>query len=150
MIRVSRTSELSTGPDLTALIDIVFIVVVFLLLTANTSLLSLPVEVPKTDHAIDTLSSEQLQILISIKPSTPHWSLRIESANNKVTTTDNEEHHESWKSFRSSLLSHTNKSNAHLLIATDKETNASLLLQLLAFLNEHKISNTQILMEAQR
>ncbi len=34
--------------DLTALIDIIFIVLVFLLLTANSQLLSLPVGVPQS------------------------------------------------------------------------------------------------------
>jgi biopolymer transport protein ExbD len=146
MICITRTSDFSAqfgnGPDLTALIDIVFIVVVFLLLTANTSLLTLPVELPKTDSEIESLSVEQKRILISIKPTTPHWSLRIES-----DTT--EQHHETWEKFESALLALSSRENTHLLIATDKEANASLLLKLLAFLNAHELNNTQILMEAQ-
>lgn len=152
MIRVSHssnynsqfTSQLKDGPDLTGLIDIVFIVVVFLLLTANTSLLSLPVEVPETDSAIETLSVEQKPLLISIKASAPHWSLA--SANRKE---EEQQNYDSWASFESALLSHTTQENTRLLIATDKDANAALLLKLLAFLNANALSNTEILMETE-
>lgn len=146
MIRVSRTAEFSSkfsdGPDLTALIDIVFIVVVFLLLTANTSLLTLPVELPKTNSDIKDLSIEQKQLLISIKPNSPHWSLRIVSGKD-------EQHYEHWKDFEYDLIAHTSQENIGLLVATDNTANAALLLQLLAFLNANELSNTQILMDPQ-
>ncbi|MGL4712682.1 MAG: biopolymer transporter ExbD, partial [Shewanella sp.] len=57
--------------DLTALIDIIFIVLVFLLLTANSQLLSLPVDVPQSpSSAITTIDTKQT-IAINIMATAP-------------------------------------------------------------------------------
>ncbi|MCA0899527.1 ExbD/TolR family protein [Microbulbifer agarilyticus] len=56
MIRISpensrQFSMANLAPDLTPLLDIIFIVLVFLLLTANTRLASLPMDLPASEHA---------------------------------------------------------------------------------------------------
>lgn len=70
MITISPTNkrELSLAklaPDLTPLLDIIFIVLVFLLLTANIRLASLPMELPASAHTAATMPSNPLTISLS-------------------------------------------------------------------------------------
>ena len=149
MIKAPNRTVLSTGPDLTALIDIVFIVVVFLLLTANTPLLSLPVDIPSTDSQIEKALTTKQSILISLKADAPQWRLTIGHDSGDASNEEPrvEEQYHDWPAFKSALLKHIEQSPKGLLIATDRETNAELLLQLLALLNERGLSDAQILME---
>ncbi|MFT6123500.1 MAG: biopolymer transport protein ExbD [Oleiphilaceae bacterium] len=149
MIRVATRSTLSNGPDLTALIDIVFIVVVFLLLTANSSLLSLPIDIPNTDSQIENMVEKKQSITISLKANAPRWQLTIarkgsdDLGDNKLLN----EQYNDWPSFKSALVLQLEQSPKSLLIATEPDTNAELLLQLLALINERGLSDAQILME---
>jgi biopolymer transport protein ExbD len=149
MIRVASRPTLSTGPDLTALIDIVFIVVVFLLLTANSPLLSLPVDIPNTDSQIENMVQTKQSLTVSLKANTPKWQLTV--AGKVVDDLDDNkalnETYNDWPSFKSALLLQLEQSPKSLLIATEPETNAELLLQLLALINERGLSDAQILME---
>jgi len=73
MIEIKKEHGLDSGLDLTPLIDIIFIVLVFLLLTANPKLLSLPIEVP--DISATTLSPQaQTQLTVSVLPQAPFWA----------------------------------------------------------------------------
>lgn len=149
MIRVASRPTLSTGPDLTALIDIVFIVVVFLLLTANSPLLSLPIDIPNTDSKIESMVKTNQSLTISLKANTPKWQLTVtEKGSNDLGDKKllNEQYND-WPSFKSELLLQLEQSPKPLLIATEPETNAELLLQLLALINERGLSDAQILME---
>lgn len=149
MIRTPNQTVLNTGPDLTALIDIVFIVVVFLLLTANTPLLSLPVDIPSTDSQINQAVKTKQSITISLKADAPQWHLVIEPESSDASNKEigSAAQYYDWLAFKTALLTHTEQSPKSLLIATDRETDAELLLQLLALLNEHGLSDAQILME---
>jgi biopolymer transport protein ExbD len=149
MIRFAGRPTLSTGPDLTALIDIVFIVVVFLLLTANSSLLSLPVDIPNTDSQIEKMVQTKQSRTISLKADTPKWQL-IVTGKGSDDLSDKKllnQQYNDWFSFKSALLLQLEQSPKSLLIATEPETNAELLLQLLALINERGLSDAQILME---
>ena len=66
MIRSPRQVKLEAGLELTPLIDIIFIVVVFLLLTANHRLLSLPVDIPDTDQTVSELEAGPQRLLITL------------------------------------------------------------------------------------
>lgn len=54
MIRLSATSDTPATllPDLTPLLDVIFIVLVFFLLTAQTPLLELPLQLPQSREAL--------------------------------------------------------------------------------------------------
>ncbi|MFT7374220.1 MAG: biopolymer transport protein ExbD [Oleiphilaceae bacterium] len=149
MIRVASRTILSTGPDLTALIDIVFIVVVFLLLTANSPLLSLPIDIANTDSQIENMVEKKQSITISLKANAPKWQLSIarKGSDDSGDKKSINEQYNDWSSFKSALLLQLEQSPKSLLIATEPETNAELLLQLLALINEHGLSDAQILME---
>jgi len=121
--------------DLTALIDIIFIVLVFLLLTANSRLMSLPVEVPQSPSSAITAVEPKESIAINILASTPHWAL------NGETYTDL---HAFSSAFEELLKRHP---QASIVIAADKAAPVEPLMQLLALLQGNAISQTQILME---
>lgn len=72
MIDISRNhprgefSPAQLAPDLTPLLDIIFIVLVFLLLTANMRLVSLPLELPGGDVA-EQLPADPLAISLPVQ-----------------------------------------------------------------------------------
>lgn len=136
MIRASNSSwdtdELK--PDLTPLLDIIFIVMVFLLLTASVKLQSLDVELPQT-------STEVLQethadpITINLLAKAPYWALQGQEAND-------------WQSFSGSLLKEVNANpKKPVVIGADKGASVKHMLKLLALLQQHEIKATQLLME---
>lgn len=74
MIRLPAASS-SHGnllPDLTPLLDVIFIVLVFFMLTAQTPLLELPLQLPQNEAlpAVSAGKSERLQIQLT---ADGHW-----------------------------------------------------------------------------
>ncbi|MEX2961471.1 ExbD/TolR family protein [Microbulbifer sp. TYP-18] len=140
MIRVKTTPVPATGLELTPLIDIVFIVVVFLLLTANTRLLSLPVEIPSSDSPAETATATASVLTITLQPTPPIWAI-------------NDQLFDSWQEFKPALLAKLSQMKPllepkiHVAPARDAEVEP--LVKLLSLLNEQQVENTQILMKEQ-
>ena len=128
-------AQSSMGIDLTPLIDIIFIVLVFLLLTANTQLLTLPVDVPtEADSELVGLSQQQ-HIAVNIMDEAPHWAL-------------DGEQFEQFDQFEAAFISAFNASpELNVVVAADKNAPVQPLMTVLALLQRQQISNTQILME---
>ncbi|MCL1137800.1 ExbD/TolR family protein [Shewanella pneumatophori] len=128
-------SSQSFGLDLTPLIDIIFIVLVFLLLTANTQLLSLPVDVPtEADSNLSAVSQEK-HIAINVLVNEPHWALDGQS-------------YADFAAFEAAFAkSFKANPKAKVIIAADKTAPVQPLMTLLAALQRQNITNTQILME---
>ncbi|NRD73203.1 biopolymer transporter ExbD [Shewanella sp. VB17] len=123
------------GLDLTPLIDIIFIVLVFLLLTANTQLLSLPVDVPTEATAELTPINQVENITINLLFSQPHWAL------DGVPFND-------FSDFETAFIKlHNARTEAKIIIAADKSAPVQPLMTLLSLLQRQQITNTQILME---
>jgi len=142
MIRRPQPTALNNGPELTPLIDIVFIVIVFLLLTANVQMLSLPVDIPDTDSQLAIAQPEKQSLTVAVRSTPPHWEINV----NEFGTNQ----YEDWLEFKDSLILQLNKPSSTLLITPDAEASAENLLQLLALLNENAFSNIQIMMEAKK
>ena len=124
-----------SGIDLTPLLDIIFIVLVFLLLTANTQLLSLAIEVPTESTSELQALSQDKHLTINVMASPPFWAL------------DGKEYQD-FKQFEQAFISNfKEKPDAKVIIAADKEAQVQPLLTLLALMQRKQISNTQILME---
>ncbi|MGD6735958.1 ExbD/TolR family protein [Photobacterium leiognathi subsp. mandapamensis] len=130
----SITQSDDMAPDLTPLLDIIFIVMVFLLLTATVKIKSLDVDLPQT--ATKTLQTTQADpITINLVANAPHWALQGENVND-------------WDSFKQSLLQEVKASpNKPVVIGADKTASVEQMLKLLAFLQENNIKATQLLME---
>lgn len=124
----------SQQPDLTPLLDIIFIVMVFLLLTATVKLQSLEVTLPSADtESVSEVNSQS--ITINILQEDPYWGLNGESF---IT----------WQSFTSELLEQVKtKPKFQVVIASDKAAEIQHMVKLLAFLQDNNIKATQILMD---
>ena len=123
-----------SGPELTPLIDIVFIVIVFLLVTANTPLLILPINVPSTDEESKLGPATNESLAITINAVKPYWHIGNQTFDN-------------WNAFKKSLLGSTSESETGLTIAVDKAAPTEPLLKLLSLLNQQKISAAKIIMK---
>ena len=131
----TEQSSVLQGLDLTPLIDIIFIVLVFLLLTANTQLLSLPVDVPtEADSSLSALSHDK-HIAINILTAEPHWAI-------DGTTYSN------FDDFEAQFIKmFSTDPEVKVVVAADKSAPVQPLMNVLALLQRQQISNTQILME---
>ncbi|AZL84969.1 biopolymer transporter ExbD [Aliivibrio salmonicida] len=135
MIQSNRQEELDNlQPDLTPLLDIIFIVMVFLLLTATVKLQSLEVSLPSAEsESISSVDSKSFTINILEKP--PYWGLDGTP-------------YPSWENFTQALLNKvTQKPDFQVVIASDKTAEIQHMIKLLAFLQDNKIKATQILMD---
>ncbi|GHA23849.1 ExbD/TolR family protein [Oceanisphaera arctica] len=125
----------SLTPDITPLLDIIFIVLVFLMLTANIPLQSLEVDLPKTDSEALSHIQDNESVTINLLAGSPAWALQGEK-------------YEDWEQFKPVLLSQVGTlKDTELVLASDKEVTVDKMLKLLAFLQEYQIQATQILME---
>ena len=122
-------------PDITPLLDIIFIVLVFLLLTANIPLQSLAVDLPKTDSEALGAITDTKAITINMLTGTPAWAIQGKE-------------YEDWTQFKPALTEQLAAlKEQDLILASDKDVTVDSMLKLLAFLQEHDITATQILME---
>lgn len=137
MIKSQPQAELSATLELTPLIDIIFIVIVFLLLTANSRLLSLPVDIATSDDVIISQSSDQKTLTLSIFKASPVWAIE-------------HQRFEHWQDFKQALLKKLSNKEQTLAIAAEYDADVESLLKLLALLNKEQIPNTHILMEESR
>ena len=137
MIRISDEEEtsVSLGPDLTPLLDVVFIVMVFLLFTANAQTLSLPVNLPQATQQEASLTSEPKTLTVSILEEGKPWAIK-------------EQRYDDWEQFSSVLLSKVKEQpDTTVLIAGDRAAPLGNLVKLMMFLSQHKIEAAQVLME---
>ncbi|WMC11288.1 biopolymer transporter ExbD [Oceanimonas pelagia] len=122
-------------PDITPLLDIIFIVLVFLLLTANMPLQSLEVDLPKSDSEALSVVQEEKTMTISLLAGSPAWALQGEQ-------------YDDWAAFKPVLEQNLEAlKKTELMLASDATVTVDNMMKLLAFLQEHNIQATQILME---
>lgn len=138
MIRISDIDETSASlsmADLTPLLDVVFIVMVFLLFTANVQTLSLPVELPQATAQEASLTTEPKTLTVSILAKGDPWAIE-------------EQKYPQWEAFAAALLKRVNQEpGTTVLIAGDKEAPLGNLVELMMFFSQHKIAAAQVLME---
>ncbi|PWF73090.1 biopolymer transporter ExbD [Vibrio sp. T9] len=120
-------------PDLTPLLDIIFIVMVFLMLTAAVKLDSLDVNLPSTESQA-VADVDKQSITVNILKDEPYWAI------NGKTYID-------WDNFTLALLEESNSSDKPIVIGAEKTANIQSLVQLLGFLQENGIQATQLLTE---
>ena len=123
-------------PDLTPLLDVIFIVLVFFLLTAQTPLLELPLQLPQSREALPTAnagSGERMQIQLSAEGA---WRF------NGVQQAD-------FNRLRTELTAAFVADNTvGLDLALDRQAPLSAFLDLMALLQQQGIQDSRILLEA--
>ncbi|EKO3820708.1 biopolymer transporter ExbD [Vibrio harveyi] len=120
-------------PDLTPLLDIIFIVMVFLMLTAAVKLDSLDVNLPSTDSQAVAEVDKQ-SITVNILKEEPHWAI-----NGKAYI--------DWENFTMALLEESKSTDKPIVIGAEKTADIQSLVKLLGFLQENGIQATQLLTE---
>ncbi|MCG0018047.1 ExbD/TolR family protein [Vibrio parahaemolyticus] len=134
MIKVPQDNNRNgLTPDLTPLLDIIFIVMVFLMLTAAVKLDSLDVALPSTDSQAVAEFDKQ-SITVNILKDEPYWAI------NGQTYID-------WENFTLALLEESKSTDKPIVIGAEKTANIQSLVQLLGFLQENGIQATQLLTE---
>ncbi|MBE3974045.1 biopolymer transporter ExbD [Vibrio parahaemolyticus] len=134
MIKVPQDNNRNgLTPDLTPLLDIIFIVMVFLMLTAAVKLDSLDVALPSTDSQAVAEVDKQ-SITVNILKDEPFWAI------NGQTYID-------WENFTLALLEESKSTDKPIVIGAEKTANIQSLVQLLGFLQENGIQATQLLTE---
>lgn len=138
MIQVSSNEETGASlpmADLTPLIDVVFIILVFLMLTANVQTLSLPVNLPPATSQEASVPNEPKTVTVSILQDGKPWALE-------------EQRFDDWQAFSHTLLQQVTKEpNTTVLIAGDKAAPLGNLVKLMLFLSQHRIEAAQVLLE---
>lgn len=136
MISLSNISEGNSDqqPNLTPLLDIIFIVMVFLLLTANVELKSLDIDLPTTETKILQTTAAN-PITLNLMATSPQWAI------DGASSTD-------WQQFTTQVLSLVKMSpQKPIVIGADKNASVEDILSLLAFLQKNQIKVAQLLME---
>ncbi|EGR0299679.1 TPA: biopolymer transporter ExbD [Vibrio parahaemolyticus] len=134
MIKVPQDNNRNgLTPDLTPLLDIIFIVMVFLMLTTAVKLDSLDVALPSTDSQAVAEVDKQ-SITVNILKDEPYWAI------NGQTYID-------WENFTLALLEESKSTDKPIVIGAEKTANIQSLVQLLGFLQENGIQATQLLTE---
>ncbi|OBT15511.1 biopolymer transporter ExbD [Vibrio sp. UCD-FRSSP16_10] len=122
-------------PDLTPLLDIIFIVMVFLLLTANITIKTMDVAIPQTDDGQVLNAQDKAVITVNIMTTEPKWAIDGESFAD-------------WSAFTHALLSKVTTSPEHdLILSPDKSADVESMLKVLAWLQTNEINATNIVME---
>ncbi|MBE3657169.1 biopolymer transporter ExbD [Vibrio navarrensis] len=120
-------------PDLTPLLDIIFIVMVFLMLTAAVKLDSIDVDLPSSDSNT-AAPVEKQSLTINILAEEPHWAI-------------NGQRYIDWDNFTLALIEESKNSDKPVVIGADKTADIQHLVRLLGFLQESGIKATQLLTE---
>ncbi|KZY72578.1 hypothetical protein A3742_08145 [Oleiphilus sp. HI0071] len=124
--------------DLTPLIDIVFIVIVFLLLCMNSPIIELPISLHKEQEQAPIRAEPAKAVVVQIYPTAPFYAI----ADQRFAD------FQALKKDLKERIKHSGNS-IPVHIASDAKTPVAPLLTLLNFLNTHSMSNTHILMEKQ-
>lgn len=138
MIRLPAASSAQSNllPDLTPLLDVIFIVLVFFMLTAQTPLLELPLQLPQSQEPLPAASagkSERLQIQLA---ADGRWHL------NGTPQAD-------FSALRAELKqAFAADSHASLDLALDRQAPLTAFLDLMALLQQQGIQDSRILLEA--
>jgi biopolymer transport protein ExbD len=121
--------------ELTPLIDVIFIVIVFLLLTANVRLLSLPVTVPVTDDIETASKTTQSIIAITVSNDNAGWYLE------KAYFSD-------WSLFRTHLLvAIKEKPESKITLAADQQADVQRFVKVLTLLQQQQVTDTRIIVQ---
>lgn len=130
------TEDGLVGPDLTPMLDILFILLVFFLLTSGTVLQSIDIALPENTQS-DALSSPPAkEILLEIR--TDGFALNGESIATDIAT-------------RTRVLAALKaEPDHHLVVAADKKASVERLLDMLTWLRSQGIETANILMQAER
>jgi biopolymer transport protein ExbD len=134
MIR-SQKAQLAPSPvmDLTALLDVIFIVLVFLLLTANVPLRQMNLDLPQVSQAQPASIATAEVLTLSLYATAPYWGV-------------DDQRYDTFSQLQAQVIARgVGSVRPEIVLVTDKDARNENLLNLLNFLQQQQISTTQIL-----
>lgn len=126
-----------SGPDLTALLDVIFLLLVFFILTANSVEHTLEIDLPKqgADQAKPVKNPET--ITLSLFADENRWAVEGQTLEN-------------WEAIEKVMIQIRNeRPDVDVIIAADRRVAVERLLQALAFLQREGVHTAQIQMQPQ-
>ena len=122
-------------PDLTPLLDIIFMLIVFLILTANPVPYGIEINLPEDNENIAQVIDEPKNITITILAVQNSWKINEQSYDNEIV-------------FKKELLSrHKSNPEIDIIIVGEKNVTMQKFLNLVGFLKKHNIDAVDIVME---
>lgn len=120
-------------PDLTPLLDVMFMLIVFFILTANSVPYALDVNLPEDGESIVEAVEDPDMLSITLLADDAGWKV-----NNQIF--DHED------AFKEALKSQANE-NSKILVIGDKNVSMQKLLSVMTFLRKHNIQTADIVMD---
>lgn len=120
-------------PDLTPLLDVMFMLIVFFLLTANAVPYALDVNLPQDSEEITQAVEDPDMLSVTLLPDQNGWKI-------------NEVSYQKEQEFKEALKIKA-QDNKKVIIIGDKEVSMEKLLMVMAFLRKHNIEAADIVME---
>lgn len=120
-------------PDLTPLLDVMFMLIVFFLLTANAVPYALDVNLPEDNEEITQAVEDPNMLSVTLLPNTLGWKINDASYKDENT-------------FKEALRTKA-QNNKKIIIIGDKDVSMEKLLQLMVFLRKNNIATADIVMD---
>lgn len=122
-------------PDLTPLLDVMFMLIIFFILTANAVPYSLDVNLPEDAEDVAQTIEDPTMLSVTLLPNDDGWKI------NDVLYQEEEK-------FKDALKAQT-ASKKQVIIVGDKDVSMQKLLSVMAFLRKHNIEAADIVMDRQ-
>ncbi len=120
-------------PDLTPLLDVMFMLIVFFLLTANAVPYALDVNLPEDNEDITQAVEDPDMLSVTLLPKEFGW---------KINDVSYEEENEFKNALKVKVIE-----NKKIIIIGDKDVSMDKLLQIMAFLRKNNIEAADIVMK---
>lgn len=124
-------------PDLTPLLDVMFMLIVFLILTANAVPFAVDVELPSDDLAVSKAVDKDKTITLTLLPEAQGWKL------------DGTAYAEESDMQKALLTAYEKDKTQRIIIAGEKSVSMQKLLNAITFLRKHSIQTADILVKPQ-
>ena len=140
MIDISSSSDrgdmiADLMPDLTPLLDVLFMLIIFLVLTINSAPQVFDISLPEDKDNITKASKDNNSISITLFPESNKWAL-------------NDQNFSDFNKFKSALVSKYNSSEEkQVMVFGDKSVTIDKLMSLLTFMRSKGIEAADIVMD---
>ncbi len=133
--RISESEEKILAPDLTPMLDLIFMLLIFFMLTANPVKQILTIDLPEKGSEQVASTEQHETITVILYPEPNHWGV------------NNNEYYD-WESVKLAITEAQVKSaEARFQIAGDRQSKLESLLQLLTYFKSQDIVVADILMK---
>ncbi|MFZ8864557.1 MAG: biopolymer transporter ExbD [Rickettsiales bacterium] len=121
-------------PDLTPLLDVLFILIFFLILTTNTLPYKIDLELPQDKEDVAEVSNQPNNLIIKILAENKGWFIA-------------EQKFVDFANFKNNLISNYQKNQQQVVIMSEPQVAVEQFIDLLLFLQKNNIQTADILVQ---